>query len=169
MGLICNKCYTTYKTHTASNGEICHIENCYGKIIEVDSDFVELIVYFNKLGLTTDFCCSGHKSGSSSAYILFNLSRSPDFLKLSDEDQRFVFITKNVDFADKWEALHNTAKELDISVEIDKYNGDLRMCLRNGNINHSSSSFVGAFNELADSRLPFYRLADEITRLFPES
>lgn len=42
----------------------------YNEEVEIDDDCVDLVCYFNKIGLVTEFCCSGH--GKDDFCIMFN-------------------------------------------------------------------------------------------------
>lgn len=60
--LVCNMCFNVFdsKMEDMLLNKRCILYNCGGKIVEIDEFILPAIINFNKIGLTTDLCCSGH-------------------------------------------------------------------------------------------------------------
>jgi hypothetical protein len=79
MGYLCLKCFEEY----TGKANRCPRRYCGGELVEIDELMMPLIIWFNKHGMKTKFCCSGHANKKyTDSYIMFE--NYDDMNKIAD-------------------------------------------------------------------------------------
>lgn len=165
MGLMCNVCYSGFRSALAQRDDMCHLDSCVGSLVEIDNDFLDVIIILNRLGFTTDFCCAGHVRENVGSYILFNISNSIEYNTLSNTQKKRVNIN-DLSLLPKWSKLIEIARKVGLSIEVEKYFDNIRLIMRSPHVSIGEAPLVHSYNVIFRERTMFYELIDESTRIF---